>query len=241
MEERDRQYRLTLPLFDEWLVGTGFKLLIADRLSADLEEQRQRAEDAAYVTPQEIQELVERWPPYRGMRITSEQVRSWLNQLERHTEQRILFKLLGKVRFFSLEEVVHKFAHAGVAFKHRLPIFVQREKVRQRDDIWVTYVDGVGKSGAQYARAYVDGNSLRKSCVKEMAEVDKLRDSSQGATGAPRAIIVVDDFIGSGESLSDGLAGFYKRNRQALYERKILVLVAVICATPKANCGFEAL
>jgi len=59
MDEGDGEYTLRPPLFRDWLRHVGFSLLIADKLAEELEARMLDAEQLAYVTPQEIRELID--------------------------------------------------------------------------------------------------------------------------------------------------------------------------------------
>ena len=74
-------------------------------------------------------------------------------------------------------------------------------KRRKRDDFVITFLAGPGKSGARYARLYADENNVLAENVVELAKVP--RAVAKGSD--IQAVVVVDDFVGSGKSASTEL------------------------------------
>jgi len=235
VQENDT-YKAAVPLFEHWLIAQDFKILISDQLKEDMEEAHARKEDAAFVTDAEITDLIENWPTYTGVTITSSQVRQWISQADTNVKKRMLFDLLRGIKFFGTQEVNALFESAHEEhIKPRLPIIPQRSRSDRRDDLWVTYVDGPAKSGAVYARQYVKKAKVSVKCVKEMAFIDKALESNAPLTRAPELIVIIDDFAGTGHSLSGNLGDFYEKHAQSIAKSEIPVLVLVVCATEEGD------
>jgi len=96
---------------------------------------------------------------------------------------------------------------------------------RRRDDILVSYLGPVGKRGASYAKKYADENQIRTSNVVDGSRlVGCVRKQSNSST-----VVLVDDFIGTGNSAIEFLKELHQNVGCELVGKKVL-LVAI--------CGF---
>ena len=163
----------------EWLKEVGFSILISDTLGDELLEVKQATEDAAYVETKEIVTVTENWDLYQGQKITTEDVRSWLQQVETNVDQRALFLLLKNLRFYGEVEVREFFgaAHSRVRQNQKLPPFIRRSRAQRRDDIVVSYAGGLGKSGAHYATLYANTAEIISRNVIEPSKICKFMSS----------------------------------------------------------------
>jgi hypothetical protein len=235
MAEENGEYKIEIPLFGKWLINHGFNSLIADQLGDELAEEKQAQEDKAYVQDDEITALISSWPSYKGLQLSLHFVREWISQVPSHLDQRILFKLLTNLKIFGDSEIrlILKTLHERV--QSNIPIEVRTSKVQRRKDVWVTYLDGPGKSGAQFAGIYAEVNMISTTCVKEMLEIDSIFNKSAMLKESLSAIIIIDDFIGTGNSLSQGIKDFYERNGEVIKSLKIPVYLVVVCSTAKGE------
>ena len=232
LEGENGHYRFTLPFFQEWLKGPGVSSLLVDRVADELALQLKKAEDLAYVRDTEIVELTEQWPIYNGREVSPSLVRTWLQQVNKRTEQRLLFKILRKLRFFSDAEIREKLQNAHRVVARQIPPFTQRRPADRRNDILITYVDGPGKSGAHYASRYAEDNKIAAHCVIEMGDFSKhLAKHEETFEVSVRSVIIVDDVVGTGRSLSDNLQKFIQASRECIHLRNPAVRVVVLAAT----------
>ena len=236
MIKENEIYRAAVPLFEEWLIAKDFKLLIPDQMKDDMDEAKQTKEDESFVTDEEINKLIENWPVYTGIKIALPNVRQWISQADTYVQERLLFDLLRGIKFFGAREVGELFErNHEESIKSNLGAFVHRKKSDRREDLWVTYVDGPAKSGNDYARQYVKKAKISTKCVKEMAFIDKAFESNAPLPSPPAMIVIIDDFIGTGDSLSENLSKFYKRNGKSIAKANIPLQVLVISATQEGE------
>ncbi|MFA0505076.1 AAA family ATPase [Vibrio sp. 10N.222.54.B12] len=235
MQESDNSFHIVIPLFELWLVNQGFNLLIADQLGDELAEKRQLEEDKAYISDKEIEELLDHWPSYRGVEIVISDIRNWISQVSSHIQQRLLFNLLKNIRFYGDRDIRSLLKSLHEKIRRNLPVIVQRSKAQRRKDIWITYVDGPGKSGAQFASQYAEENLISTTCVKEISELDNIVKRKEGIPNEIQAIIVIDDFIGSGNSLSTSIEAFYERNGSFIRDNNVSMVIGVLCGTPEGE------
>jgi hypothetical protein len=230
------EYEFVVPLFEQWLVQTGINKLVADTLGDEIAGSIQREEDKAYVTSPEIALLVERWPLYRGRRISTEDVRAWLDQRKSFREQRLLFKLIKNIRFISEDEIREKLRTAHSIVKRHTTAFTPESRAQRRYDIMVTYVDGPAKSGSRYADRYAEENLISTQCVvapETFAQRVPEHEERRGIT--VNGVVIVDDFAATGRSLASNLENFVNENSSFLRDRNITVVIIALLATREAD------
>lgn len=202
LKEVEGCFSPTVRLFRDWLVDSGFTMLVADQLGDDLAEAKQKLEDDSHVHSNELVALTDRWELYQGREVTPEHVRRWLSQVESQVEQRLLFKILERVRFVTDIEVKTKFEAAHAWIRRSLPNFVTRARAQRRDDIIVTFVGGHGKSGVHYAGLYARANNITSDNVVSPKGLEKrLREKQSPDFG----LVIVDDIVGTGNTLIGGI------------------------------------
>ena len=227
--EHDGKYRPTVKLFADWLIESGFSMLITDQLGDELFEAKQIIEDKAYVESKDIVSVTTSWDLYQGREITTEDVRAWLSQVESNLEQRLLFKVLQNVRFVREAEVREKFAVAHSSIRRKLPVVVKKSRAQHRNDIVVTYADSPGKSGAFFAGLYANTNEIVSANV---VSPDNLSDIfTKLDAGRPLGLVIVDDMIGTGRTLVDKLQELSESFLLKNTEIDITVSVVVMTAT----------
>jgi len=228
MSEQRGGYAITLPLFQDWLKEGGLNRLVADTLGDELALVKQSEEERADVKADEIRNVIQGWGPYRGRSVQSEDVRQWLEQVRSKAEQRLLFNILKHVRFFREAEIQEKLKAAHRWVTQRLEPYPRKGK-GGRPDILLTYIDGPAKSGAEYAPLYAEVNHIASDSVKEMSSFHSQAIDHETKYGASvKAIIIVDDIVGTGQTLVGNIAKFIEANRQFMAERGcILYAVSV--------------
>ena len=227
--EQNGKYSPVVTLFATWLTEGGFNRVISDKLGDELAEGRRKREDAAYVRVEEIQEVIARWDSYLGQRIGKEDVRAWLNQVETHTEQRLLFKLVQNVRFIQDTEANEMLKKAHGWLRTKLPVHVRKSRAARRGDVLVTYVDGPGKSGAYYASLYARVNDIRGENV---VAPDGVCERSLGMlSGGEMGVVIVDDIIGTGGGLVENIGRVVDALGSTDIGMGIPLSVVVLCGT----------
>ena len=97
LREDHGTYSFNLPLFESWLVNSGATKLIPERFVARARGLARRSEDEAFVTATRSPNS-----PMAGLRtgvsLSVPTVRAWLCQVQSNLDQRILFKLLERLR-----------------------------------------------------------------------------------------------------------------------------------------------
>ena len=236
LSEKDGVYEFSLGLFRLWLADVGLNSLMPDALSDDLAASVQAREDEARVTSEEVSALTKRWPTYRGKQIGTDEVRAWLNQVESHQDQRLLFKILKNLRIFTDIDIRGKMKSIQSIINRDLPEFIIRQKSDRRKNILITYVDGNGKSGQYYASLYAEENRIDHGKIVSPEEIDNFIGERSGQSGQIDAIIIVDDIAATGRSLRNNIASFLERNVGAFCgSEKISLYIVTLVATVEAD------
>ena len=232
-QERDDSFFPTVLLFATWLKEDGFAKLISDRLGDELAEAKQRREDAAYVQSAEIVAVADRWDLYQGQQITEDRIRAWIEQVESNVEQRLLYKVVQNVRFFSDPEIRENFVHAHRRIRDQLPVYTKTRRAQRRTDIFVSYVDGPGKSGSFFANLYALANGLASGNVVEPSALCKTLSELDGEQKV--GLVIVDDMIGTGNGLVENLSKRSQDFQTAGVGSDIPLSVVVVCGTKEGE------
>ena len=238
LRQLEDAYYPTVSLFADWLREGGFSRLVSDQLGDELAAVKQRREDEAYVHAHEIGTLVDSWDLYQGRQITSEDARTWIEQVDSNVERRILFKILQNVRFLREPEIREKFEQAHRRIRSKLSPFVKRSRAQRRKDIFVTYGDGPGKSGAHYASMYVAVNEITSTNIVVPGEVVSAVGSVE--PGRQVGVVLVDDMLGTGNNMVEKLSDLSAAFREAGIGTEIPLSVVVLCGTSKGEAAVRA-
>jgi len=199
LNEKSNSYQCMVNFFKEWLINTGISEIMTTFSDLDSILERRKKEEESYIRSEELVELISEWGLYKGQKITEDMVRSWLQQFGDNVNQRLMFKILQGVSFYSSSRVREKMREAHGIVTRGL---VYRKDIgqRKRGDILVSYFDGPGKSGGGiYAKLYADENNIYADNVIEKNKISKAIKTKENLN----AIVLIDDFIGSGQSATD--------------------------------------
>jgi len=187
-------YNFKVPLFSQWLKSHGVSELLTTFSLLNAELRRIEHEESLRVSPSEVKNLVSNWGTYKGKSITSDDVRLWLEQFGKPSKQRVMYKVLQKVYFFSDSVIREKLNELDSLVREGLTRTLAR-KQRKRGDIIVSYYDHMGKSSSHFAYLFADEAGIYvDNVVAKNDIIDKLSKSDI------QAIVFIDDFVGTGES-----------------------------------------
>ncbi len=218
-------FNFKVHLFQKWLVGQGVHEMIAGFADIDSLLSEREKQEKIKVQSGEIVELVQSWGVYKGQVLTEDNVRVWLSHFNGIEEQRLMFELLKHLKFYSDGFVRKKMLELHDIVRRGLGRYIERGQLK-RSDILVSYLDGAAKSGAHYARLYADE---AKIYVENMVEKSKLPQTLQQRLDV-KALVFIDDFVGTGESLSEYLLEQADLLKSEISKRKLRVVVAAIVA-----------
>ncbi len=231
----EARYFPKVSLFARWLVEKGYQEIITTLLDRDALLQLKKQEEADRVKEEEIAALVHTWDLYLGQRITPEYVRAWLNQFQGAENQRLAFKILCGIRFYSADKIRQKLREAhGIVTRQ----IVWERKARQpkRRDLIVSALGGLAHSGAEYARRYADENQIYPENV---VGLDELSDLVNKRADELKGIVFVDDFIGTGETLAKTFETLSPSTVSVLRTEGVLVWLLVVTGFRKGVLRVE--
>jgi hypothetical protein len=238
LREEHGTYQFVLPLFEAWLVDAGVTKLIPEQSAQEQAALSRRAEDEAFVTPSETTKLASTWPSYRGQAVGPERIRDWLNQVGSNQEQRILFKLLQNMRFVSEQEIREKLRLAQSMVRMQTSGRTPTSRAERRFDLVITYVDGEGKSGQYYASKYAEENRISTQCVIGQTDFTSRLEELENQRGPVAGIVIVDDVVATGKSLSENIKTFLVAN-PSIIDRGIPVIAVVLFSTVEGEQQFR--
>ena len=200
LEEEDGHYRCKPILLEKWLVETGghnmggFEDAAALQILTD-------AENDAYVTGPEIDELTDGWrSTYRGKLVGVAQVERWLNQFDNNIERRLMFELLQNLKFYNEQLVREKLRNIN-EFIYSNITRVRMERERYRREILVSCFGTPAKSGASIARLYTQENNIISENCCNLQDIPSILTDPKRRQRI-QAVVFVDDLIGSGTSMT---------------------------------------
>jgi hypothetical protein len=143
-----------------------------------------------------------------------------------------MFRILQQVRFYS-----HSFVRKKMGEVRGIIEAAAEDRTGRRvltpEELVVTYHDGPGKSGAQMARLFCDERGLPSNVIVERAELQsRISDSKI------QVVLVLDDFVGTGESARLGLQGLNERIGDIVRTRDVRIVFATVVAFDR---GWESL
>jgi hypothetical protein len=201
VEPSPHAYSTRIPFFARWLREYGPLKIGAQLGGGDVVQALKKREEELRVTSLEIKRVTERWGSYRGKPITPEDVRAWLDQFIGPDAQRLMFKILEGLRFYSGQVISEKLSEVHSLIVRGELSRGQAGRQLRRSDVLVSYLDGAGKSGPEIARKYRTVSGIVSDNIVEQSA---LRDAISNKS--PRALVFVDDFVSTGRSASEGVA-----------------------------------
>ncbi|WP_299126279.1 phosphoribosyltransferase [uncultured Alcanivorax sp.] len=231
------EYQFVLPFFEMWLKREGYKKLIPDSLTDDFLISSKAKEAELIVSSGEILSFCSDLPIYRGRKVSEEKVRAWLDQTSSSEERRLLFKILTNVNVVSVDFMAESLRQLNSHVLKKLPPMVRRSKQEKRKDVAIVYIDGEGKSGQLIAKRYAEENGLSIRCVVSGDRFRSWIDSAESDLDVTfNGIVIVDDIVATGRTMSSLLDVFLKENKEQIVNRNIDVIVSSIYGTKE---GFD--
>lgn len=220
-----KAYEFKVKLFEKWLKRRGISDLIATFANLDAVLRMREEEERLRVSSKELVDLVSNWGTYKGQTITEDKVRAWLVQFGGPREQRAMFNLLKGIRFYKDKYIREKMSEVDSIVRRGLKHRIEEGRAK-RSDILVSYLDGVSKSGARFARIFADEASIY---VDNIIEKGKLlhRISNDHSI---KALVFIDDFVGTGNSLAAYLEQMDLELSKLLIEKGIKVVCVAVVA-----------
>lgn len=185
-------------LFGRWIADRGQNQIVLTATELEAAQRAIAERESLRITMAEAEEVADRFGVYRGRSLTGERILDYLRQFGGHREQQLVFQLLKSIQFIGPVEEQRLLRDAYEMLQQSLKAIHGQWNRKQ---IALTYVGPIGKSGLAMARSFVQANSssFRREDIHPPEQLPEL--ASQGVTD----IVIIDDFVGSGASLSRDL------------------------------------
>ena len=185
-------------LFRRWLVEQGQQQIIISAAELESAEHVIAQRTSLRVSIGEADDLANRFGTFKGKAISGERILEYLQQFGELRDQRLIFKFLCSLTFISQADEYELLRGAYDRLQQRLK---DRHEQWKRDQLLLTHTGRIEKSGVAMTRAFIRANTPNLG-LKSIHDPDELDTSTQhGITD----IVLVDDFIGSGDSLTHAL------------------------------------
>jgi hypothetical protein len=155
---------------------------------------------------------------YHGRSITTDEVRVWASQFGNLEDQRLMLKLLHRLReqgLYTEEKLrnalgqLHEMVRQE-ARERNFNIYVSNAGSRQTQNVYVTHADGVGESGSTLVRSYRSHNKIaERFCGNPETVFTAIRKNVNMRV----ILICIDDFIGSGHTAAAQINNLMPRLR----------------------------
>ena len=107
----------------------------------------------------------------------------------------------------------------------------------KRKDIIVSYLDGLSKSGAEYAKRFADENNVFYDRVVAPSKIYSMFQKNKNDL---IGIVFIDDFSGTGGTLKDKLENFYTENKALFEEFTFSIHIGVVTGFMEAKNKLES-
>ena len=195
VSDKDSRIEARVGLFGRWIMERGQDQILVGVDEYDSVRSAIELRRANTVTRDEAKGLVAQWSLYRGEYMSPERLLDYLRQFGDEYRQRLVFRLLNGVRFFGIAETR---ALVREAYKILADDMSERFGYGKwnTSQICVSYVGSSGKSSNAMGRTFTRDNPL--TVAHHFTSPRNLR---QRAESGVTDVVIVDDFIGSGDTL----------------------------------------
>lgn len=222
--------------FKNWLLAGGIEKLRTTLFESDRLDHELMTNKLAEVKAEEIVALTKDWGSYRGQEITTDKVRHWLQQFGENKNQRLMFKILQNLHFYSDFEIKTKMAQVFNLIKRS---FVEAGTVRTikgreftRKDIVVSYLeDTPAKSGSEYAKLFADENKIFYKNIVTPDKIERYLEINKNI----HSVIFIDDFIGSGGSATENIIRLNETFPKLFNNPDVSFYYGVVCGFQEAK------
>jgi len=221
-------YECRVELFHEWLMTKGKSDILRDFPDPEAIKLVLEQNKEFEVTPEEIIQLVETWSLYQGNKIEKTDVEAWLTQFGPPKDQRLMFKLLKNVKFYSDSEISEKLeaAHRNVTLSG-LTTKVPATVNSSRSDIVVSHMGSLGHSGIDFAKLYAQAAQINRKDNIVLGtptvlgqKLEKMKDV--------QAVVFVDDFVGTGSQLNRSVSDLNKADYKTVRDKNLKMVIILV-------------
>ena len=227
VENERNEVTAKIPLFRSWLKDRGVEELLPTGYESDALAAKIRQEEAERVKDHEILSFCEDIGHFRyqGRPIQLAAVRRWLDQFGGLQNQRIMFKLLQRVRYYDESMMRIKMREMMSIIEGGMKAELIRGRETRHRGILVSTLDSsIAKGGYTYCRLFADEHNIVASNAMPLGiQIEEAFDDTR-----TQRLLLIDDFAGSGETLIKGLKRAMRHLRLANEKGIPVTLCAVV-------------
>lgn len=230
--ENEDIYSFRIEFFKNWLVKYGTEKIIMTLSNEQIIQKRAKEEKDARIDSIEIKKLIEdKDIIYNGKNITTDDVRYWLEQFGDNLKQRLIFEVLKNITYYRTSNIKDKMRNIYNEIKR---IKLIPTKGKKATHILVSYLDQLGKSGPEYAKYFIDENSIHSYNIVEKNKIlDKLNTNEE-----IKILVFIDDFIGTGNTIVDNIKEL-NYNYPDIFSKNIDIYIGIITGFLDAKENIE--
>ncbi|MEV9526548.1 MULTISPECIES: phosphoribosyltransferase-like protein [Aliarcobacter] len=230
--ENEDLYYFRIKFFKNWLVKYGTEKIIMTLTNEQKIQKRAKEEKDAKIDAIEIKKLIaDKDIVYNGKNITTDDIRNWLEQFGDNLNQRLIFEILKNITYYRISNIKDKMKNIYNEIKK---IKLIPTKSKKATHILVSYLDQIGKSGPEYAKYFIDENSIHSYNIVEKNKIlDKLN-----STDEIKILVFIDDFIGTGNTIVENIKEL-KHNYPEIFKKDIDIYIGIITGFLEAKENIE--
>jgi hypothetical protein len=222
-------YGFIVRFFEDWLITDGIEKLMTTFEEEERVVLRKKMEDEQRIKNQEILDLLKSWKTFKGQEITSEKVRCWLDQFDDLHHQKLMFHILKNTTFYNEIVIRQKleilFTEVLKELRKSDTARIIQEGKLKREDIIVSYLDSnPAKSGAEYAKLFVEVNNIYK---ENSTDPSRIRTKVESINNL-RAIVFIDDMVGTGRSVIENIEQNILVYNDLFLEMNITIIIGLV-------------
>ncbi|MBU2522921.1 MAG: hypothetical protein KKE23_01370 [Nanoarchaeota archaeon] len=218
-------YRIKLGLLHAWLRGIGRQDILE---KFPYLEEAGEENNGLEIRPAEIKEFCDNknWVFGSELKtITTTDIQAWLDNFESAQHRRWAFLLLKAIKFYRRKEIINALKDNYEEICRRTPEHIIGAKM-SISNIFVTVGDEPGKSGSAllYYFNQIMGGKARSGGIPRIAKF--LEDVS--LEGRKKTIIIMNDFVGTGDSAKKEIEQIYNKIKGHCEERNVNIYYSAV-------------
>ena len=221
-----------IPFFRRWLVEYGPTEIVREVTDDAARASVEAGREEAVIRQDELSDVVKTWSPYRGRSVTAEDLRKWLRQFGGAIEQRRALHVIRHLRFYNSAEVRGRLAAAH----QRITAGWLRQLKRGQavfTDVLVVPLDEPGKT---CGILYQSENQIHKANAVALSGLAQRLAATKREI---RAVVFVDNFVGTGESAIARFEALDPAVRSRIRANEILAAFVCVSAFREGLERFE--
>jgi hypothetical protein len=185
-------------LFERWLKERGQQQIVLAGVELQAASQLLERRERLRVSYDEAERLVGSWGTYQGKVISADRLLHYLKQFDSLEDQRLVFKILGALQFIDDASMNAMFKSAFSQITESLKV---ADGAWNKGQIRLSFFGDSGKSPLAMARAFASANGI----MRDSRGIVPPEDLEPLISNGVKDVIFVDDFVGSGDTISHAL------------------------------------